>query len=82
MSTVQCPELTASYAVSLLCCQLNIGHVDSNGVYTGQYTPLALSGFVRGMAESDHSLNRLAAEQGLMRDINSFPKQHKFHKEQ
>ena len=62
--------------------QLNIGHVDSNGVYTGAYTPLALSGFVRGMAESDHSLNRLAAEQGLMRDINSFPKQHKFQKEQ
>ena len=65
-----------------MCCQLNIGHVDSNGVYTGAYTPLALSGFVRGMAESDHSLNRLAAEQGLMRDINSFPKQHKFQKEQ
>ena len=73
-----CPRVRVCCAV----CQLNIGHVDANGVYTGAYTPLALSGFVRGMAESDHALNRLAAEQGLMRDINAFPKQHKFQKEQ
>lgn len=61
--------------------QLNIGHLDSAGVYTGSYTPIALSGFIRGMAESDHALNRLAAEHGLMKDINAFPKQHKFKKE-
>jgi small subunit ribosomal protein S21e len=29
--------------------QLNIGHLDDAGVYTGQYTTFALSGFVRAM---------------------------------
>ena len=29
--------------------QINIGHLDDTGVYTGQYTTLALSGFVRAM---------------------------------
>jgi small subunit ribosomal protein S21e len=29
--------------------QVNIGHLDETGVYTGQYTTLALSGFVRTM---------------------------------
>ena len=29
--------------------QINIGHLDETGVYTGQYTTLALSGFVRTM---------------------------------
>ena len=27
--------------------QLNVGHVDENGVYTGQFTTFALCGFVR-----------------------------------
>lgn len=27
--------------------QLNVGHLDANGVYSGQYTTLALSGYVR-----------------------------------
>ncbi|KAG6480218.1 hypothetical protein ZIOFF_063698 [Zingiber officinale] len=27
--------------------QINIGHLDDNGVYTGQYTTFALSGFIR-----------------------------------
>nr|ABK24116.1 unknown [Picea sitchensis] len=27
--------------------QLNIGHLDENGIYTGQFTTFALSGFVR-----------------------------------
>jgi hypothetical protein len=27
--------------------QLNIGHVDENGLYIGQFTTFALSGFVR-----------------------------------
>ena len=29
--------------------QVNIGHLDDTGVYTGQYTTVALSGFVRAM---------------------------------
>ena len=32
--------------------QLNIGHLDDSGVYTGQYTTLALSGFVRAMVRA------------------------------
>lgn len=27
--------------------QINIGHVDENGIYTGQFTTFALSGFIR-----------------------------------
>ncbi|OAP04154.1 hypothetical protein AXX17_AT3G29960 [Arabidopsis thaliana] len=27
--------------------QLNIGHLDANGLYTGQFTTFALCGFVR-----------------------------------
>jgi len=27
--------------------QLNVGHLDANGVYSGQYTTVALSGYVR-----------------------------------
>ncbi|KAG6469625.1 hypothetical protein ZIOFF_070555 [Zingiber officinale] len=37
--------------------QINIGHLDDNGVYTGQYTTFALSGFIRAqiMEESETS---------------------------
>jgi small subunit ribosomal protein S21e len=38
--------------------QLNLGHVDQNGVYTGQYTTVALSGFVRKLGNSDDAVNR------------------------
>lgn len=62
--------------------QINIGHLDNNGVYTGTYTPVAFSGYVRSKAESDHAMNRLAAEQQLIKELNSFPKEHKFRKEQ
>lgn len=27
--------------------QINIGHLDENGIYTGQYTTIALCGFIR-----------------------------------
>merc|ERR1711988_1681759 len=39
--------------------QLNIGHVNEAGVYTGDFTPLALCGFVRAMGEADGNLDRL-----------------------
>ena len=32
--------------------QLNVGHVDENGVYTGQFTTFALCGFVRAQVTS------------------------------
>ena len=31
----------------------------ADGVYTGEYTTLALCGFIRGMAEADGALDRL-----------------------
>jgi len=39
--------------------QLNIGHVNSTGVYTGEFTPIALCGFVRAMGEADGNLDRI-----------------------
>ena len=39
--------------------QINIGHVNTDGVYTGEYTTMALCGFVRGMGEADGAFDRL-----------------------
>ena len=36
--------ITASDKASV---QLNVGHLDANGVYNGSYTTMALSGYVR-----------------------------------
>lgn len=33
--------------------QLNVGHLDANGVYTGQYTTVALAGYVRSKVRRD-----------------------------
>jgi len=52
--------------------QLNLAHLDENGVYTGESTAVAFSGFIRNMGESDLALNRIAANHGLMKDISSF----------
>ena len=42
--------------------QINIGHLDESGIYTGTYTTLALSGFVRSMVRrSSRALVRRAA---------------------
>merc|ERR1712137_88704 len=56
----------------------NIGHIDANGTYTGEFTPLCVSGFIRSNAGGDDAVNRLAAEKGLMKDLYTFPAQHKF----
>jgi small subunit ribosomal protein S21e len=32
--------------------QMNVGHLDQAGVYTGQYTTYALSGYVRNMVRT------------------------------
>nr|PNR26676.1 hypothetical protein PHYPA_030157 [Physcomitrium patens] len=42
--------------------QLNVGHVDENGVYTGQFTTFALCGFVRAQGDADSALDRLWAK--------------------
>merc|ERR1711887_528233 len=39
--------------------QLNIGHLDASGVYTGQYTAVSLVGYVRQMGEADMMLDNL-----------------------
>ncbi|KAJ1297165.1 hypothetical protein BS78_01G356800 [Paspalum vaginatum] len=39
--------------------QINIGHLDENGMYDGRFTTFALSGFVRAQGDADSSLDRL-----------------------
>ncbi|CAN6977465.1 unnamed protein product [Brassica rapa subsp. trilocularis] len=39
--------------------QLNIGHLDADGIYTGQFTTLALCGFVRAQGDADSGVDRL-----------------------
>ncbi|KAA8545174.1 hypothetical protein F0562_019937 [Nyssa sinensis] len=39
--------------------QLNIGHLDEAGRYTGQFSTFALSGFVRAQGDADSALDRL-----------------------
>merc|ERR1711976_574389 len=58
--------------------QLNIAHVDANGVYQGDYETVAFSGFVRFHSGADQAMNRIAAEKALMKDLASFPAEHEF----
>uniref|UniRef100_A0A7S4S2L7 40S ribosomal protein S21 n=1 Tax=Alexandrium monilatum TaxID=311494 RepID=A0A7S4S2L7_9DINO len=46
--------------------QLNVGQVDENGNYTGDFYTFALAGFIRSRGESDSCLNRLLHEKGLL----------------
>ncbi|KAF2316856.1 hypothetical protein GH714_042197 [Hevea brasiliensis] len=39
--------------------QINIGHLDANGLYVGQCTTIALCGFVRAQGDADSALDRL-----------------------
>ncbi|KAH7864324.1 hypothetical protein Vadar_028347 [Vaccinium darrowii] len=39
--------------------QLNVGHLDANGVYTGQFTTFALCGYIRAQGDADSALDRL-----------------------
>ncbi|URE03494.1 40S ribosomal protein S4 [Musa troglodytarum] len=39
--------------------QINIGHLDESGVYAGQFTTFALSGFIRAQGDADGALDRL-----------------------
>ncbi|KAG6428122.1 hypothetical protein SASPL_112371 [Salvia splendens] len=39
--------------------QLNIGHVDERGIYTGQFSTFALCGFIRAQGDADSALDRL-----------------------
>lgn len=46
--------------------QINIGKVNANGLYTGEYETFVLSGYVRSMKEGDDSINRLASKAGFL----------------
>merc|ERR1712167_101884 len=46
--------------------QLNIGHVDQYGIYTGDYSVYCLSGAIRRQGEGDNGLNRLSVDAGFM----------------
>ncbi|CAE7900417.1 RPS21, partial [Symbiodinium microadriaticum] len=37
--------------------QLNVGQVDENGMYTGEFETFALAGFIRARGESDACCN-------------------------
>merc|ERR1711924_214272 len=39
--------------------QINIGHLDDKGVYTGKYTTMCISGATRHRGESDSGLDHL-----------------------
>ncbi|PHT60031.1 40S ribosomal protein S21 [Capsicum baccatum] len=39
--------------------QLNVGHLDDRGVYTGTFTTFALCGFIRAQGDADSALDRL-----------------------
>ncbi|XP_057484838.1 40S ribosomal protein S21-like isoform X1 [Actinidia eriantha] len=39
--------------------QLNIGHLDERGVYTGGFSTFALCGFIRAQGDADSALDRL-----------------------
>ena len=47
--------------------QINVGQVDENGRYTGEFKTYAFSGQVRSSGEADDSLNRLAQQDNLLK---------------
>lgn len=53
--------------------QINVGHLDANGTYTGEYTTFAICGPVRFLAESDDHLTRMCLEREIIRTIPDGP---------
>ncbi|KAI9505789.1 40S ribosomal protein S21 [Coemansia spiralis] len=54
--------------------QLNIADVDEQGHLTGTYKTYAICGMVRSLAESDDSINRLASQDGYLKNVWSYQK--------
>lgn len=53
--------------------QLNIANIDEEGrAIPGDNTTYVLSGYVRGRGEADDSLNRLAQQDGLLKNVWSY----------
>jgi small subunit ribosomal protein S21e len=50
--------------------QINIAKVDAEGkAIAGEYETVTLSGRVRRMGEADDSINRLATEKGILKNV-------------
>ncbi|KAL0237949.1 hypothetical protein GEMRC1_012423 [Eukaryota sp. GEM-RC1] len=45
--------------------QINVGHIDETGRYTGNSSPFALSGYIRLKGEGDYHLTRLTKAASL-----------------
>ncbi|KAK0459665.1 ribosomal protein S21e [Desarmillaria tabescens] len=54
--------------------QINIADVDANGRALSTSTTFALCGQVRSQGESDDSLNRLATQAGLLKNVWTYQK--------
>ncbi|SCV01830.1 LAMI_0G14004g1_1 [Lachancea mirantina] len=53
--------------------QINIAKVDEEGrAIPGEFITYALSGYVRARGEADDSLNRLAQNDGLLKNVWSY----------
>ncbi|KAI4351063.1 hypothetical protein L6164_005448 [Bauhinia variegata] len=39
--------------------QINVGHLDENGIYNGHFSAFALCGFIRAQGDADSALDRL-----------------------
>mmetsp|Transcript_5151 Transcript_5151/g.13840 ORF Transcript_5151/g.13840 Transcript_5151/m.13840 type:complete len:90 (-) Transcript_5151:1008-1277(-) len=53
--------------------QINVGEVDENGIYTGKFQTIALSGMIRGKGLADDNMLRLAKAKGLLKDLEVKP---------
>ncbi|KAL0084844.1 30S ribosomal protein S21e [Phycomyces blakesleeanus] len=52
--------------------QLNVAEVNAEGRSTKSFSTYALCGFVRKNAEADDSLNRLATQDGFLKNVWSY----------
>ncbi|GMG19086.1 unnamed protein product [Ambrosiozyma monospora] len=53
--------------------QINVAKVDEEGkAIPDQYTSYALCGYIRSRGEADDSLNRLAQQDGLLKNVWSY----------
>lgn len=52
--------------------QINLAHVDQQGVYNGESTAFTICGFLRSQGRSDDAINRLATDEGFLKDTYKF----------
>jgi small subunit ribosomal protein S21e len=54
--------------------QISIANVGPNGVINGTTTTLCIAGFLRSQGESDHAINHIAIDRGIVRIKSGKPK--------